>query len=313
MIHVACPLCGKDDPGELLSAKDRLGLAPGSFTLVRCRGCGLVYLDPRPDEEGLLACYPKEYWGGRDKGVKELLRGVEERLKESYKLRAVAATGLTGGAILDVGCGRGEFLALAAKRGFRAVGIEPGEEAARRGRADYGLDIIHGTLGSVSLPGGGFDAVTMWHVLEHFPDPLGALREARRLLAPGGKLIAALPDFGSLQSGWFMEDWFGIDAPRHLTHFTRDTLAAMLTKSGFVVERFISGGARYETSMLVRSALPGLNRMKLEALERGRPSKYVFKAVQLVLDIVLVPAGLVLAASGRPSTFVAVARRKDRE
>jgi len=307
VVHVQCPLCGGDEPRPLFKAADRLRLSDGEHRLVKCGTCGMVYLDPRPSDDELLACYPKEYWGGREKGIRESVRAFEERLKEGYKLRAVAAAGLTGGRLLDVGCGRGEFISLMAARGFDVAGLEPGEEAARRGRAESGLDIMHGTLDTVGLPPGSFDCVTMWHVLEHLPDPLGALGRAGRLLAPGGKLVAALPDFGGWQAGRFREDWFGIDAPRHLSHFTRETLTAMMEKAGFCVERFLSCGARYETTMLVRSMFPALNRKKLDALERGRPSKYIYKAAQLLLDAGLMPAGYVLTASGRGATFIVIA------
>lgn len=306
-VHVSCPLCGQDRPAALFTATDRLGLSPDVHTLVRCGNCGMAYLDPRPADDELMRCYPAEYWGGRVKGPAEILRGLEERLKENYKLDAVSKAGLTGGRLLDVGCGRGEFIALLKGRGFEVAGLEPGEQAARRGREEFGLDIMHGTLGAISLQTGSFDALTMWHVLEHLPQPLAALTEAARVLRPGGTLILALPDFGGWQAGRFKGGWFGIDAPRHLSHFTRATLTDMLSRAGFTVKAVLPGGARYETAMLVRSALPGLNARKLDALERGSASKYIYKALQLALDIALLPAGWSLSATGRGGTFITVA------
>lgn len=290
----------------LFSARDRLGLSTEDHPVVKCGSCGMVYMEPRPDDESLMGFYPREYWGGRVDGAGELVRAVEERLKEGYKLRAVGIAGLTGGRVLDIGCGRGEFIALLAARGFDTAGLEPGEEAARRGR-EAGLNIMHGGVGSVTIPDANFDAVTMWHVLEHMPQPLAALSEVKNMLRPGGRLIVALPDFGGWQATRYGSGWFGIDAPRHLSHFTRETFTAMAGKAGFRVERFVSCGARYETTILVRSMFPGLNRRKLDALERGLPSRYIYKAAQLLLDLALLPAGAALVASGAGSTFVAVA------
>jgi SAM-dependent methyltransferase len=236
---------------------------------------------------------------------------VEERLKERYKLRALGKAGLTGGRVLDIGCGRGEFLRLLRERGYEPHGLEPGEEAARRGREEYGLDIVHGTLGDVELQKGYYDAVTMWHVLEHLPDTKAALASARDALKGGGLLFIAAPDFGGAQARAFGARWFGIDAPRHLVHFTRGTLKRMLEAGGFSVSRICSGGARYETAMLVRSVFPGLNAMKLDAFAQGRASRYAYKALQLALDIALLPVGLALSSLGAGSTMIAVAKKSE--
>ena len=309
LFDTACPLCGSDGSNTLFYAVDRLGLAPGSFRLAECAECGLAFLSPRPDESELGGYYPRTYWGGRQSGIKELLRAFEERSKEAYKLKAVRQAGLGPCRIIDIGCGRGEFLALLRGRGFEVFGLEPGLEAARRGRDEYGIGITHGTLGGVRLPESFYGAATLWHVLEHLPDPLSALEEIRAALVPGGRLLVAVPDFGSWQAARFRQDWFGVDAPRHLTHFTRETLRKMLEKAGFRVCMVTEGGPRYETAMLVRSLFPGLNRRKLDALEAGAASKYFYKAAQLLLDMGLLPAGAVLSASGRGCTFTAVAEK----
>jgi SAM-dependent methyltransferase len=307
MDYVCCPLCGKDECEALFEATDRLELAKDRFRIVRCALCGLAYLNPRPEEGKLAGYYPKTYWGGKQRGVKDLFRKAEERLKENYKLRALKKCGVRSGRVLDVGCGRGEFLALLKKRGFQVAGLETGEEAVRRGREDFGIEITNGTLAGSHFSENSFDAVTMWHVLEHLPNPREALRAARKLLKPGGVLLLALPDFGGLLAGFYRGAWFGIDAPRHLTHFKKDTLSEMLGRADFKKPLFFPGGSRYETAMLVRSMWPALNLKKLRALEGGRPSKYLYKTLQLILDFALLPAGLILTSTGRGSTFTVAA------
>jgi 2-polyprenyl-3-methyl-5-hydroxy-6-metoxy-1,4-benzoquinol methylase len=307
MVFVSCPLCGKDDCEMLFEAADRLELAKDKFRIVRCTSCGLAYLNPRPEEGKLAGYYPKTYWGGKQRGVKDLFRRAEERLKENYKLKALNKCGIRSGRVLDVGCGRGEFLALLKKRGFQVAGLESGNEAVKRGREDFGLEITNGTLAGADFPENSFDAVTMWHVLEHLPNPREALNAVRKLLKPGGVLLLALPDFGGFQAGFYREAWFGIDAPRHMTHFKRDTLSEMLGRADFKKIQFFPGGRRYETAMLVRSMWPALNLKKLKALEDGRPSKYLYKMLQLILDFALLPAGLIITSTGRGSTFTAAA------
>lgn len=306
---LVCPLCGSDKDEALYFARDRLGLSPGEHRLARCLSCGLVHLNPRPDPADMMKYYPAEYWGAREKGLREFVRGLEARLKESYKLRAVRLAGVNTGRALDIGCGRGEFLDLLRSRGFAVAGLEPGAEAAKRGREEFGLDITHGMLGSGLLPEAGFDLITAWHVIEHLPEPGEALDEVCRALVPGGVFITAVPDFGGAQSEYFREGWFGVDAPRHLFHFTRRTLSGLLEKHGLTPFMRSSCGTRYETAMLVRSLFGGLNRKKLDALEDGRPSRYLYKLAQLVLDFGLLPAGAALVAAGRPSTLVLAARK----
>ena len=309
MKEAPCPLCNSTEGKGLFEATDRLGLAKGQFTVFQCGSCGLAYLNPRPDDSELGGYYPGTYWGGRQKGLREYLRGLEEQTKERYKLEALAKAGCGPCRIIDIGCGRGEFLAPLREKGFEVHGLEPGEEAARRGRTEYGIDIMHGTLGSAKLPDSYYDAATLWHVLEHLPDPMGALRDIKGSMKSGGRLFIAVPDFGGWQARVFKENWFGVDAPRHLTHFTRRSLTAMLEKAGFRVLMTSEGGVRYETAMLVRSLVPGLNRRKLDALESGRISKYIYKAAQLVLDIGLLPFGALISATGRGCTFVMVSEK----
>jgi SAM-dependent methyltransferase len=96
--------------------------------------------------------------------------------------------------------------------------------------------VLHGTLPHDDLQPESFDVITMWHSLEHVPDPKRVLTEARRLLAPKGKLIIAVPNIDSLAFRIFGQSWFGLDLPRHLTHFAPWTLHLLLERVGYRVE-----------------------------------------------------------------------------
>jgi 2-polyprenyl-3-methyl-5-hydroxy-6-metoxy-1,4-benzoquinol methylase len=117
--------------------------------------------------------------------------------------------------------------------GWQVAGLDSSPDAVRNVREQLGLEAYLGSLPHPALAPCSFEVVTMWHALEHVHQPLRILREAYRLLVPGGCLVVAVPNFDSHTRAWFGEHWFGLDLPRHLTHFTAETLGSMLLAAGF--------------------------------------------------------------------------------
>jgi 2-polyprenyl-3-methyl-5-hydroxy-6-metoxy-1,4-benzoquinol methylase len=138
--------------------------------------------------------------------------------------------------LLDFGCGGGGFLKTMADRGWQVTGLDTAVGVAEAMQKEFQVQILAGSLPHPDLKPASFDVVTMWHSLEHVHEPLAVLRDAYDLLIPGGKLIVACPNWDSWPAKWFGTSWFGLDVPRHLTHFTPDTLKAMLNTAGFSVE-----------------------------------------------------------------------------
>jgi SAM-dependent methyltransferase len=142
-----------------------------------------------------------------------------------------------GGTMLDVGCGGGDFLALMqAERHWQVAGLEPNAAAVRYAREARHLNVQVGQLPADTLPSQSFDVITMWHVLEHVPDPAQVLAEVRRLLRPAGVLIVGVPLSDSVEAQWFGANWAGYDVPRHLVTFTRSSLLLLAERSGFSLE-----------------------------------------------------------------------------
>ena len=233
--HTACNLCGSEATELLRNARVLHYGQAMEFAIVRCRSCRLVYIDPRPDPEYLGAFYPKGY-------QEDILRFLEEGRKSPIfrlgmrmlrKRRIPPVAG--GGQLLDIGCSNGMYLAAAREAGWKVRGIELDEAAAEVARTHFGLDVDCGDGTSLlrSYPEASLDVVTLWHVLEHFADPLGILREIFRVLRPGGKILMEVPNFASPLAGLLGDHWFPLDPPRHLYHFTPATLEAMLRKAGF--------------------------------------------------------------------------------
>jgi SAM-dependent methyltransferase len=119
------------------------------------------------------------------------------------------------------------------RQGWDVTGVDTSADAVEQVRRRLGLRALAGSLPHPELAESSFDLITMWHALEHVHEPLVVLREAHRLLAERGKLLVAVPNIDSLPFRWFGPAWFGLDLPRHLTHFTPETLRRMLEHAGF--------------------------------------------------------------------------------
>jgi 2-polyprenyl-3-methyl-5-hydroxy-6-metoxy-1,4-benzoquinol methylase len=205
---------------------------------VACASCGVVYIDPVPAAAVAAAAYDTRYyepWSG------PAARRARARL---WRRRLALLEACQGrGILLDVGCGDGGFLAAARDAGWGVEGIEFSPEGARRASARLGRPVAVGDLASGRLLRGPFDAVTLWHVLEHLQDAAAMLRAARDRLRPGGLLAVAVPNLDNLpfRCAYFLARGrrpplyeAGAREP-HLTHFKPATLRAALERHGFEV------------------------------------------------------------------------------
>ncbi len=229
--EVNCLLCGGRSWNTLLEAQDYQGRTGLWFAVVQCNDCGLCFTNPRPQEACLDRFYPDDY---RPHQINpEKARGPL-RLKLRKLWPGPLKLPPTGqGRLLDFGCGGGSFLRRMHQQGWHVVGMDVSSDVVERVHAETGLPVMLGTLPNPELEANSFDLITMWHALEHVPDPLGAVREAHRLLAPGGKIMVAAPNIDSLAFRTFGQSWFGLDLPRHYTHFAPWTLHFMLERGGF--------------------------------------------------------------------------------
>ena len=174
------------------------------FAIARCRRCDFVVTTPQPGPAQMPAYYPAGYYGAA--GGKRF-PGLVERLQEALyaqRVRSVqsAAGAGPGGRVLDVGCGRGLLLREFRRHGWEVQGTEWSETAARHARDVLGLPVAIGSLETLGLPAHHFDAVTVWHVLEHLPDPRVLLAEVDRILKPGGVLFIGVPTSAAGRRAW---------------------------------------------------------------------------------------------------------------
>jgi len=135
------------------------------------------------------------------------------------------------------------------------------ESAAAYARQKLQLPVLVGKLDVVNLPDNSFDAVIMWHVLEHLERATHALREVNRVLKPGGIFLVAVPNFGSLEARLTRDKWFHLDVPRHLTHFTGSALASSLAQNLFQIQTASIRSFEYDCFSAMQSFL---NRIGLQ-------------------------------------------------
>lgn len=252
--QTACPACGSADEDEFLRAPGDDGI---EYRLAKCRRCQLVFTNPRPDVASIGLLYPADYspYHARERHKSGKLRGLRERLiGRAERTLADRIPVPPGGRLLDYGCGSGRFAAKMRDRGWNAFGMDFSAHAAESARRNFGLTVIHGDLPHPDVPDGSLDAITLRAVLEHVHDPGRLLRLACAALKPGGHLFVSVPNLGGWGFGAFGAAWFPLDLPRHLSHFTPDTLSRTVRASGFEVETVATKGHTNWTGYSVRRA-----------------------------------------------------------
>ncbi len=247
--------------------------------------------------------------------------GPFELLVRGFRLaRARSAARLMppGGSVLDVGCGRGLFLSLLRERGHEVKGTELSAATVRNAYPDLPISI--GDLRPGLFPDASFDLVSIWHVLEHLRFPDRALEAAFRALRPGGRLMLAVPNYGSVQARLGGEGWFHLDPPRHIFQFTDHTLRQLVRGGGFEIERCRTGQWEMDPFGLLQSLLnrAGFRHNALYDTIRNNPAdkadlSLLARAAMLALlpfgMALALPASLALRLAGRAGTLILVARK----
>jgi SAM-dependent methyltransferase len=224
-----CELCG-GGAWEVLYDVD-------GFEIARCQDCGLVSVHDGPVvPEKLIELYDASYWEDPGQAGYGSYESAEPRKRHHFR-------GLVGeieriidpGEMLEVGCAYGYFLDEARRSGWVVRGVEPSAHAARRARETLRLEVSNTRFGDMPVESESVDAIALWDVIEHLPDPRRTLETAHAWLRPGGVLALSTGDIESLSARIHGRDWSLLAPPWHQHFFSRGTLRRLLEDVGFRV------------------------------------------------------------------------------
>lgn len=226
-----CPLCKSGLFLNHTTVKDHM-ITQEEFLLCKCTKCALVFTNPRPSEEEIQSYYDsKDYISHHDKenNITSLLYKWVRKITVTQKSKLLLKyANAQSNRILDYGCGSGYFLANAKKNKWNTVGIEPNHEA-RSQAIESGLSVYE-NLEELNNERK-FDVITLFHVLEHVHNLRKTIKSLLKILRKNGVIFIAVPNIQSFDAQQYKENWAAWDAPRHLYHFSQESMH-------FLIEEF---------------------------------------------------------------------------
>lgn len=226
-----CTICGKSGLNVIIKNVTAIG---GNYDIYYCDQCMVGKTTPDVPPADLAKLYSREVY--RSENGKRFHGPIEKmiyiwRLQRKKRIENHAGKGK----ILDIGCGRGLFLDIMRTHGWTVMGVEFGQAAVEKASSAYGIDVISETRMQNELPDEEFDVITMNHVLEHVFNPVKTIQECARTLKNGGLLVISVPNILSLQASFGNRDWFHLDPPYHLHHFSEQGLTNLLERHSFSI------------------------------------------------------------------------------
>ena len=278
----ACPLCGQTGAQEWLNAPDRLHGRRQNYTLVRCSACSVVWLTHPPRPEEMHHHYTDAYHKLISAAGETSPRRWERHKKQLGQYKQ-------SGAILDLGCSSGAFLASLGSKSWELYGIEMSAEVAKRAEAGSGAKVFVGDILEAPFPPESFDVITCFDVLEHLYEPRRVMAKITEWLKPGGIFYVFVPNIDSAEARVFGSYWCGLELPRHLFHYSPASLGYLAKSVGLeevalVTTRnpAVGNGLRYFFDDRFRAA--GISRTPRAHLgEAGLPWKVARRLVRLTV------------------------------
>lgn len=239
MIHYdSCPVCGSAAVSKVIDAIDYT-VSHETFRIFQCANCSLRFTQDVPEATEIGRYYQSENYISHTetkKGIVNLLYLQVRKFTLSSKRKLIEKiTGVKKGTLLDVGAGTGAFVHHMQLAGWRVEGVEPDASAIKRAASTYGLQLKPSSE-LFSLPAGSYNALSLWHVLEHVHDLHGYIEQLKRLCRHSGRIFIAVPNYTSYDAEKYGAYWAAYDVPRHLYHFSPAAMSELMKRHGCVIE-----------------------------------------------------------------------------
>ena len=236
LILTNCPICDSTEFDHIITSNDYT-VSQNPFNIVGCMQCSFRFTNPRPTNDNLPEFYKSiNYISHSDtkKGFGSQVYHLVRKYTLNQKLKLLKANVAVGN-LLDYGCGTGMFLKQANSKGWNSFGTEPDEGARGLSNSNKKLAFENKQELNAFDPLITFNAITLWHVLEHVTDLPETLNFFKQKLNPNGVLIIAVPNYNSYDAKHYKAHWAAYDLPRHLYHFEAKTISQLLAKYGFAL------------------------------------------------------------------------------
>jgi 2-polyprenyl-3-methyl-5-hydroxy-6-metoxy-1,4-benzoquinol methylase len=231
-----CPVCNSTRINPLLTVKDH-SVSKEAYVVWQCSECTLRFTQDVPDEDAIGPYYASPDYISHSNTSKGLLNQLYQRVRRitlGQKAALIARYTKEKGRLLDIGAGIGAFLSVMKKSGWEISGIEPDETARKKANELFGITLDQ-PAALFGLQDHRFDAITLWHVLEHVHQLHPYVEHLKNLLAAGGKIFIAVPNYTSADAAAYRNYWAAYDVPRHLYHFTPKSIAVLMQTHGLKV------------------------------------------------------------------------------
>ncbi|HVK96169.1 MAG TPA: class I SAM-dependent methyltransferase [Flavisolibacter sp.] len=233
--YTYCPVCNSTAINPLFTAKDHL-VSKEEFVIWQCSSCTLRFTQDVPDEDSIAPYYQSEDYISHTNSDNGMLSRIYKTVRKRtlrQKADLIISQTKPMGKILDIGAGVGAFLNVMQEKGWNVTGVEPDEGARSVAKSSYNLNLEN----TSSLPNltGKFDAITLWHVLEHVHQLHDYIEMLKKHLSADGRIFIAVPNYTALEADIYKLDWAAYDVPRHLYHFSPAAMVHLLQQHGLQV------------------------------------------------------------------------------
>ncbi|MDD2889464.1 MAG: class I SAM-dependent methyltransferase [bacterium] len=257
-MEILCPICNnlinKDLPTTIPISNSQKLFHSNNYKIIGCAKCGLLQLNPLPTKEDISKLYSKDYYYGNEKN-----RRFQEIIEFFIYLthlrlsKEISSLRKDKGKILDIGCGKGWFLAGCRALDWETYGTEITSSTSDFAAKELHLDVLSKDISECNFPDSYFDITTCLHSFEHLPQPVETLKEIRRILKKDGLLLLTLPNIDSFQFKISKYLWFHLGIPYHYYNYSTKNISTLLKKAGFVPYRISHFSLGYNTFGFLQS------------------------------------------------------------